>query len=54
MILLKVNNEDTAMTVLVNFENIQHINPFHTIGLYLYPLKTPENQKFSEVFRGYR
>ena len=30
------------------------INPFHTIVLFLYPLKTSENLRFSDVFRGYR
>ena len=30
-----------------------YFNPFHVIGLFLYPLKTSENQKFSDVFRGY-
>ena len=29
-------------------------NPFHTTGLFLYPLKTSGNQMFSDVFRGYR
>ena len=30
------------------------INPFYAIGLFLYPLKTWENQRFSDVVRGYR
>ena len=30
------------------------INPFNTTGLFLYPLKTSENQKFADVPRGYR
>ena len=30
------------------------INPFYATGLFLYPLKTSENQRFSDVFRGYR
>ena len=29
------------------------INSFHATGLFIYPLKTSENQ-FSDVFRGYR
>ena len=29
-------------------------NPFYATGLFLYPLKTSENQKFSDVFMGYR
>ena len=27
-------------------------NPFHTNGLFQYPLKISENQRFSDVFRG--
>ena len=30
------------------------INPFYSSVTFLYPLKTSENQKFSDVFRGYR
>ena len=30
------------------------LNPFHDTALFLYPLKTSENQKFSDFFRGYR
>ena len=26
-----------------------HFNPFHGTGLFLYPLKTSENQRFSDV-----
>ena len=29
-------------------------NPFHATGLFLYPRKTSENQRFSDFFRGYR
>ena len=29
------------------------VNPLHPTGLFLHPLETSENQKFS-VFRGYR
>ena len=28
------------------------VNPFHTAGLFLYPLKTSENQRFSDIFMG--
>ena len=28
-------------------------NLIHTHVLFLYPLKTPENQRFPDVFRGY-
>ena len=30
------------------------VNPFSTSTLLLYPLKTSENLRFSDVFRGYR
>ena len=30
------------------------LNPFHSTGLFLYTLKTPENLWFSDIFRGYR
>ena len=30
------------------------LNPFHANNLFLYHLKTSENQRFSDVFRGYK
>ena len=36
----------------LNFED--HINPFWSYVAILYPLKTAENHRFSNVFRGYR
>ena len=30
------------------------VNQFHAAGLFLYPLKTPENLWFSDIFRGYK
>ena len=30
----------------------KRINPFFVIGLFLYPLQTSEDQRFSDVFRG--
>ena len=33
---------------------IDLINPFLDNVLILYPQKTPENQKFSEILRGYK
>ena len=29
-------------------------NPFHATDFFLYPLKTSENLRFSDIFRGYR
>ena len=31
---------------------LKQVNPFHAYVLFLYPLKTEENQKFSDFFRG--
>ena len=31
-----------------------NVNPSHATGVFLYPLKIPENLWFSDVFRGYR
>ena len=33
---------------------LKWINHFHVNVLFLYPLKTSENQRFPDVFRGYR
>ena len=33
---------------------MEEFNPFYTTGIFLYPLKTLENERFSDVFRGYR
>ena len=30
------------------------INLFHAAGLFLYPVQTSENKRFSDAFRGYR
>ena len=30
------------------------INLFHATGIFLYPLKTSKNQRFFDIFRGYR
>ena len=42
---LSIDNK-TTLTYLVN--------PFHTAGLFLYPLKISENLSFSDVFSGHR
>ena len=38
---------------IVSIKIKNFINPFNATGLFLYPLRTSENQRFS-VFRGYR
>ena len=35
-------------------QRIWAVIPFHATGLFLYPLKTSQNQRFSDVFMGYR
>ena len=35
-------------------EKRYYMNTFHTIGLFLSPLKTSENQRFSDVIKGNR
>ena len=32
----------------------ENIKPLHVTDVFLYPLKTSENQRFSGIFRGYR
>ena len=39
---------------LLNSINFLSFNLLHATSLFLYPLKTSENQMFSDVFRGYR
>ena len=34
--------------------HVQLLNPYSPNATFLYPLKTSENLRFSEVFRGYR
>ena len=46
----KFRRSDETQSTL--FQHIWHINPFHTTVLFLYPLKTSENQSFSDFFRG--
>ena len=38
----------------LSFWFMQNINPFLANVTILYPLKTPENQRFPDVFRGYK
>ena len=39
---------------MIAANEVNDINRFHATGLFLYPLKTSENQRFSDVFRCYR
>ena len=41
------------MSLLPNLTK-KKTNPFHVTAVFLYPLKTSENQRFSDVFWGYR
>ena len=42
------NKENALTTMWRNYP----INPFHATSLFLYPLKTSENQRLSDIFRG--
>ena len=46
----------TLFVCWINFctGNIYLFNPFHATDLFWYPLKTSENQRFSDVFREYQ
>ena len=44
----------TISSLLKYYIHYKFINPFHATGLFLYPLKTWENLKFSYNFRGNR
>ena len=45
----------TRFSRILNFQHyLSEIDPFQATGLFLYPLKTLENQGFSDVFREYR
>ena len=38
----------------LSLKRLTVINPFHSTGLFLYPLKILKKQRFCDVFRGYR
>ena len=42
------------MSLKIQIPIVKVFNPSHATGLFLYPLKTSEKQRFSDVFRGYR
>ena len=45
----------SSMQVLTkNIYNSEKIDPFLANVPILHPLKTPENERFSDVFRGYK
>ena len=44
---------DTSFMVPGSIFHVNFVNPFHTRSLFLYTLKTLENQWFSDVLRGY-
>ena len=54
MNLCSIENSRTIPIGRCEFEQIQYINLFHATALFLYPLKTSENQGFSDVYRRYR
>ena len=40
--------------LLILWNGVYFLNPFHATGLFRYPLKISENLWFSDVFREYR
>ena len=38
----------------ISTDKVIFLNQFHTTGLFVQPLKTSENQRFSDIFFGYR
>ena len=44
----------SSMRIMFQNHHNMTINPFHATCLFRYPLKTSENQRFSDVFREYR
>ena len=44
----------SSMRIMFQNHHNMTINPFHATCLFRYPLKTSENRRFSDVFRGYR
>ena len=51
---LDIVNEVTMMFVKVKFEKYNWLNSFLPNISFIYILKTSENKKFSDVFRGYK
>ena len=49
-----MNSSKVVVNHQIEFDIVTNISPFCTIGLFLYPLKTSENKRFSDVFRWYR
>ena len=49
----KTANYDPNLQSNANVRTVA-INTFPDIGFFLYPLKTCESDRFSDVFRGYR
>ena len=54
ILLARVSQTEVSKIPILVIPTAKCINPFHTICLFLYPLKTSENQRFFDVFRGYR
>ena len=50
--MFKVNNKNVLNYWIINVLNVFLVDPFHATDLFLYSLKTPENQRFSDVSRG--
>ena len=53
-IILNIFLEFTLINTKVFRVTTNTFNPFHAADLFWYPLKASENQRFSDVFRGYQ
>ena len=42
------------MGEIISTDGGDDLNPFHALGLFLYPLEATENQRFSDAFRWHR
>ena len=53
---LKLNEDILVhfLTAFTKYLQAFYINKFHAFGLFLHLLKRSENQRFSDIFRGYR
>ena len=51
---VRVKNAVIYLVTSTEIRKIGNINPFHANVPFLYSLKMSENQRFSDVFRGYR
>ena len=49
-----ISYKDRRQILFLVLNELKPINPSHATNLFWYPLKTLENRRFSDVFRGYQ